>query len=68
MVFAYHVGHVFDGSPNVGVMDEIASSAFVGISNGLGAVVAFFVISGFVLARSLDANPDATRFFHPSTS
>ncbi len=32
------------------------------LSNGYGAVVAFFVISGFVLARSLDRNFSASRF------
>jgi peptidoglycan/LPS O-acetylase OafA/YrhL len=34
-----------------------------GLSNGIGAVVGFFVISGFVLARSLEANPGAVRYF-----
>jgi len=32
------------------------------LSNGYGAVVGFFVISGFVLARSLDRNFDINRF------
>jgi len=32
------------------------------MSNGFGAVVAFFVISGFVLARSLDRDFSAMRF------
>lgn len=32
------------------------------LANGYGAVVAFFVISGFVLARSLDRNFDVLRF------
>jgi peptidoglycan/LPS O-acetylase OafA/YrhL len=31
--------------------------------NGFGAVVTFFVLSGFVLARSLDGHPDPVRFF-----
>ena len=35
----------------------------MGISNGIGAVVAFFVLSGFVLARSLESNPDTVRYF-----
>jgi peptidoglycan/LPS O-acetylase OafA/YrhL len=35
----------------------------MGISNGVGAVVAFFVLSGFVLARSLERNPDPARYF-----
>ena len=48
-VLTYHVASQFD--------------AVRGIANGIGAVVAFFVISGFVLARSLDANPDPVRFF-----
>jgi peptidoglycan/LPS O-acetylase OafA/YrhL len=34
-----------------------------GLSNGTGAVVGFFVISGFVLARSLEANADPSRYF-----
>jgi peptidoglycan/LPS O-acetylase OafA/YrhL len=35
----------------------------LGVSNGFGAVVTFFVLSGFVLARSLDGNSDPVRFF-----
>lgn len=48
-VLAYHVVNHFE--------------AVRGIANGIGAVVAFFVISGFVLARSLEANADPARFF-----
>ena len=35
----------------------------MGVSNGIGAVVAFFVLSGFVLARSLENNPNSVRYF-----
>ncbi|MFZ2155004.1 MAG: acyltransferase [Bradyrhizobium sp.] len=62
-VVGYHVGHLFDDSPAAGAVDAFAFRAFMGISNGIGAVVAFFVLSGFVLARSLDANPDTARYF-----
>jgi peptidoglycan/LPS O-acetylase OafA/YrhL len=42
--------------------DRAALLAIKALSNGYGAVVAFFVISGFVLARSLDFNFNAVRF------
>lgn len=48
-VLAYHAANPFEG--------------LHGFANGLGAVVAFFVISGFVLSRSLAANGDPVRFF-----
>jgi peptidoglycan/LPS O-acetylase OafA/YrhL len=53
-VAGYHVGGNFP--------TNTAMKFFMGLSNGIGAVVAFFVMSGFVLARSLDKNPDAIRF------
>ena len=62
-VVGYHVGHLFDNLPAIGAVDAFAFRVFMGISNGIGAVVAFFVLSGFVLARSLDANPDPVRYF-----
>ena len=45
-----------------GVLDQAGVFALKAMSNGFGAVVAFFVISGFVLARSLDRNFGAARF------
>jgi peptidoglycan/LPS O-acetylase OafA/YrhL len=40
--------------PARGVLDQIGYPVIGALTNGYGAVVAFFVISGFVLARSLD--------------
>jgi peptidoglycan/LPS O-acetylase OafA/YrhL len=48
-VLAYHAANQFEAAR--------------GFANGFGAVVAFFVISGFVLARSLEANSDSARYF-----
>ncbi|MGH6737905.1 MAG: acyltransferase family protein, partial [Bradyrhizobium sp.] len=45
-----------------GILDEVGLKAIKAVGNGFGAVVAFFVISGFVLARSLDRDFSATRF------
>jgi peptidoglycan/LPS O-acetylase OafA/YrhL len=45
-----------------GVFDEVGLKAIKAMGNGFGAVVVFFVISGFVLARSLDRDFSATRF------
>ena len=45
-----------------GRVDALIYKVLSAALNGTGAVVAFFVISGFVLARSLDANPDPVRF------
>ena len=61
-VVAYHVHGQFSDTPSTG-WDTAAFAVLNGFSNGIGAVVAFFVISGFVLARSLEANPDPLRFF-----
>ena len=61
-VVAYHVHGQFSDTPSTG-WDTAAFAVLKGFSNGIGAVVAFFVISGFVLARSLEANPDPLRFF-----
>jgi exopolysaccharide production protein ExoZ len=62
-VVGYHVGHLFDNLPATGAVDALAFRAFMGVSNGIGAVVAFFVLSGFVLARSLDNNSNSVRYF-----
>jgi peptidoglycan/LPS O-acetylase OafA/YrhL len=62
-VAAFHIGNNFSDSAYAsGSLDAIGMRVFMGLSNGYGAVVAFFVMSGFVLARSLDQNPDAVRF------
>jgi peptidoglycan/LPS O-acetylase OafA/YrhL len=61
-VVGYHVWGQFSGTPT-GDWDYIVFSLLKGLTNGIGAVVGFFVISGFVLARSLDANLDPYRYF-----
>jgi peptidoglycan/LPS O-acetylase OafA/YrhL len=62
-VVSYHVlGQVSDTS-SPGWIDAAAFQLLRALSNGIGAVVAFFVISGFVLSRSLAANPDPLRYF-----
>ena len=48
--------------PAQGQLDQAGLFAIKALTNGYGAVVAFFVISGFVLARSLDRNFDAFGF------
>jgi peptidoglycan/LPS O-acetylase OafA/YrhL len=69
VVASYHIGNHFDkGAYAEGGLDAFCMKVFMGLSNGYGAVVAFFVMSGFVLARSLQQNPenpenpDAARF------
>jgi peptidoglycan/LPS O-acetylase OafA/YrhL len=52
-----------EGIPARGSLDPLGLQLIKALSNGYGAVVAFFVISGFVLARSLDRNFSARRFF-----
>jgi peptidoglycan/LPS O-acetylase OafA/YrhL len=61
-VVAYHVWGRFSDTPSTG-WDAVAFYVLKCLSNGTGAVVGFFVISGFVLARSLEANPEAGRYF-----
>lgn len=51
-----------EGIPTRGILDLSALPLIKALSNGYGAVVGFFVISGFVLARSLDRNFSAVRF------
>ncbi len=48
--------------PGRNLLDRVGLSAIHALSNGYGAVVAFFVISGFVLARSLDRKFEIPRF------
>jgi len=57
-----HVSSSFVDLPGCSVLDRAGLFAIQALSNGYGAVVAFFVISGFVLARSLDRNFDIVRF------
>ena len=62
-VAAMHVtSSLVEGIPMRGSLDSWGLSLIKALSNGYGAVVAFFVISGFVLARSLDRNFSAARF------
>ena len=62
-VAVHHVAVHFDDVPRANEADNLAFQMLRGSSNGTGAVVAFFVISGFVLSRSLAANDDPVRFF-----
>jgi len=56
------VAFPFAELPGHGVLDRLGLMAIRALGNGYGAVVAFFVISGFVLARSLDRKFDIGRF------
>jgi peptidoglycan/LPS O-acetylase OafA/YrhL len=61
-VVGYHVHLPSSSAANW--LDNLIYQGFLALMNGTGAVVAFFVISGFVLARSLDAGRQSTvRFF-----
>lgn len=62
-VAAMHVtSSLVDDIPIRGNLDLLGLPLIKALSNGYGAVVAFFVISGFVLARSLDRNFSGPRF------
>jgi peptidoglycan/LPS O-acetylase OafA/YrhL len=61
-VVAAHVWGQFSDAPSAG-WDAAVFQGLKGLSNGTSAVVGFFVISGFVLARSLEANADPSRYF-----
>src|SRR6201995_5490081 len=61
-VVGYHVAVAMSASAPYGRVDALIYKVLSAALNGTGAVVAFFVISGFVLARSLAANPDPVRF------
>jgi peptidoglycan/LPS O-acetylase OafA/YrhL len=61
-VVAAHVWGQFSDAPSAG-WDAVVFGGLKGLSNGTGAVVGFFVISGFVLPRSLEANADPSRYF-----
>jgi peptidoglycan/LPS O-acetylase OafA/YrhL len=59
----YHIGAPLAATAAAnGGIDALAFRIYEALSNGTGAVVAFFVMSGFVLAKSLDRNPDPRRF------
>ncbi len=61
-VVGFHVSNQLSAGPALGWFDGFAFRILTAFFNGFGAVVIFFVLSGFVLARSLDANSDPTRF------
>lgn len=61
-VVGYHMHDELSALAPFDGLDRFANKLFAAIANGTGAVVTFFVLSGFVLARSLDANPDPVRF------
>ena len=57
-----HMHNQLSSLPANGWLDGFVSRSFAAAANPTGAVVTFFVLSGFVLARSLDANPAPLRF------
>jgi peptidoglycan/LPS O-acetylase OafA/YrhL len=61
-VVGYHVNNQLSGGSANGWLDTLASRLIGACANGSSAVVTFFVLSGFVLARPLDSNPDPVRF------
>lgn len=61
-VAALHATSPLIQEPARGFLDQIGYPVIRALTNGYGAVVAFFVISGFVLARSLDRNLQARQF------
>ena len=61
-VVGYHVNNQLSGGTANGWLDTQVSRLISACANGTGSVVTFFVLSGFVLARSLDSNPDPIRF------
>ena len=61
-VVGYHVNNQLSAGLTNDWLDALASHLISACANGTGAVVTFFVLSGFVLARSLDNNSDSVRF------
>jgi exopolysaccharide production protein ExoZ len=61
-VVGYHVNNQLSGGPTNGWLDALFGRLIGACANGTGAVVTFFVLSGFVLARSLENNSDPVRF------
>ena len=62
-VVGYHVSNQLSAGSENGWLDMVVHRLIVACTNGTGSVVTFFVLSGFVLARSLDRNSDPVRFF-----
>jgi peptidoglycan/LPS O-acetylase OafA/YrhL len=62
IVVGYHASHRLSGGSAYNWFDGLAWRVFTAVANGTGAVVIFFVLSGFVLARSLEINSDPVRF------
>jgi exopolysaccharide production protein ExoZ len=61
-VVGYHVNNQLSGGTANGWLDTLFGRLIGACANGTGAVVTFFVLSGFVLARSLENNSDPVRF------
>jgi len=61
-VVGYHVHGQMPAIASSGWLDWFLYRLLGGAFNGIGAVVTFFVLSGFVLARSLDSNSEPFRF------
>jgi peptidoglycan/LPS O-acetylase OafA/YrhL len=61
-VVGYHVNSQLSAGAVNGWFDALASRVIGACANGTGAVVTFFVLSGFVLARALENNSDPVRF------
>jgi len=61
-VVIYHIWQQLSDSSLTGWLDLIFCRLIASVANGIGAVVIFFVLSGFVLARSLDRDPNRYRF------
>jgi peptidoglycan/LPS O-acetylase OafA/YrhL len=61
-VVGYHVNNQLSGGSANGWLDTLVARLVGVCANGTGAVVTFFVLSGFVLARSLETNSDPVRF------
>ena len=62
IVVGYHASHRLSGGLAYNWFDSFAWRVLTAVANGTGAVVVFFVLSGFVLARSLESNSDPVRF------
>jgi peptidoglycan/LPS O-acetylase OafA/YrhL len=62
IVVGYHASHRLSGGFAYNWFDGFAWRVLTAVANGTGAVVIFFVLSGFVLARSLESNADPVRF------
>ena len=61
-VVGFHVSNPFSAGPAFGWFDGFAFWILTALLNGFGAVVVFFVLSGFVLARSTPIQPPPGSF------